>query len=183
MLSAETARGNYPVETVEIMSKICKEAENSIAYFQLFEEMRMLTFRDTIVAETIACSAVNASLEKYIKAIIVLTTSGETARLVAKFRPQVPIIVVSRSLQTTRQIHLHRGCYPMNYTDNESLLKRSELAMNSAEWQADVDKRISWAMQEGKKMGLLTENSSVVVIQGFKGGIGNTNAMRIVKVE
>ncbi|RKP21774.1 pyruvate kinase [Rozella allomycis CSF55] len=171
MLSAETARGTYPVETVQMMHKIVIEAESTISYVPLFEELRNLSFQSSGPTETIACAAVNASLEDYIEAIIVLTTTGESARFVAKFRPAVPIITVTRSEFVARQIHLSRGCYPLYYEEKKI-----------SSWQDDVDARISYAVTQGKKMGLLKPNSHVVVIQGHQGGHGNTNTMKVIQV-
>jgi pyruvate kinase len=115
---------------------------------------------------------VNASLEDYIEAIIVLTKSGETAGYVAKYRPQVPIITVTRSLHVARSIHLHRGCYPLHYDQPAS-----------ENWQEDVDGRIQFAIKHGKAMGLLKGTGSVVAIQGWKGGAGNSNTLRILPID
>ena len=173
MLSAETASGNYPVEAVRTMASICQEAEGSIAYLPLFEELRALIGCSENVTETVACCAVNAALETYIQAIIVLTTTGTTARQLAKFRPQVPIITVTREPRTARQIHLHRGCFSLVYHGVDG---------RAAEWQEDVDERFEWAISEAKKMGLLKTGDHVVLIQGVKAGQGHTNALRILPV-
>ncbi|PJF16796.1 Pyruvate kinase [Paramicrosporidium saccamoebae] len=174
MLSAETASGNYPVETVRTMASICAEAESTIAYLPLFEELRALIGCAENVTETIACSAVNAASETYVQAIIVLTTTGGTARQVAKFRPQVPIITVTREDLTARQIHLHRGCYPLVW-------KESHDPQN--EWQGDVDGRFRWAISEAKRINLLKTGDHVVLIQGARAGHGHTNTLRILQVE
>lgn len=178
MLSAETARGAYPVEAVEIMHKICLEAESSIAYTPLYEELRSMVFQDPGVGETIACSAVNAALQSYIHGIIVLTISGKTAKQVARFRPKVPIVTVTRTDAVARQIHLWRGCYPLIYPESQ----KGEVVGDVEKWQDDVDSRIFWAMEESKKMGLLQAGHNIVAIQGWKGGVGNTNTLRILQV-
>lgn len=174
MLSAETASGNYPVEAVSTMASICDEAESSIAYLPLFEELRALIGCAGSVTETVACSAVNAALETYIQAIIVLTTTGNTARHISKFRPQVPIITVTREARTARQIHLHRGCYPLVYGEQQD---------PRGEWQDDVDSRFNWAISEAKRMGLLKNGDHVVLIQGARAGHGHTNTMRVLPVQ
>lgn len=173
MLSAETASGNYPVETIQTMASICQEAESSIAYLPLFEELRGLIGCCESVTETVACAAVNAALETYIQAVIVLTTTGTTARQLAKFRPQVPIITVTREARTARQIHLHRGCISFVYKGSDG---------RAADWQEDVDERFEWAIGEAKKMGLLTKGDHVILIQGAKAGHGHTNTLRILPV-
>lgn len=112
MLSGETAKGSYPVESVSTMHETCILAENVICYPALFNQIRQLTPLPTDTPETVASAAVSAALEQNAGAILVLTTSGNSARLVSKYRPQVPIIVVTRNPRTARQIHLHRGCFP-----------------------------------------------------------------------
>lgn len=172
MLSAETARGLYPTECVSMMSRIVREAESTIAYLPLFEELKVLiSSSEGNVTQTVATSAVNASLEPHIWAIICLTGSGDTARQVAKFRPQVPILAITRVPHVARQLHLHRGCYPMIYEHPQL-----------ADWQTDVEERIKWAMSEGKRMGLLRTGQHVVIIQGNRAGSGFSNTLRIIAV-
>lgn len=177
MLSAETARGCYPVETVQIMSKLCQEAESTIAYLPLFEEIRAHCKNSASVTDTVSSSAVNASLEPYIRAIIVLTTTGESAFRVAKFRPQVPIITVTRNEQLSRKIHLHRGCYPLHYPHPKPYAGEDEVC-----FQADVETRLKWAMDQGKSRGWLAPGDTVICIQGSQGGHGFTNTLRILPV-
>lgn len=74
MLSGETAKGNYPKESVTIMHETCLLAEVAIPYISLFSEMRQLTPRPVMTTETCAMAAVSASLEQNAGAILVLTT-------------------------------------------------------------------------------------------------------------
>ncbi|KAG0296520.1 Pyruvate kinase, partial [Dissophora globulifera] len=105
-------------------------------------------------------------------AIIVLTTSGLTARLLSKYRPKCPIIVLTRNEATARQVHLHRGCYPYFYEHERE-----------PDWQDDVDARLKYGMRKGIEEGLLKRGDVVVMIQGWKGGLGNTNTMRVLHAE
>lgn len=164
MLSGETAKGTYPIESgmckgsggifeslhcfaVLMMSETCMLAEAAICYPPLHASLRGLQPRPTQTAETVAISAVAAADEQEASAIIVLSTSGNTARLISKYRPRVPIItgerhlsfvtfpvsfcdVVTRNQQTTRQIHLHRGCYPFWYSEPRGIQEH--------QWQTDV---------------------------------------------
>ena len=186
MLSAETARGAYPVRTVEMMAKICLEAESTIAYLPLYEEIRKISNTEYNLTQSIAACGVNASLEPFIHAIIALTTTGDTARRLAKFRPQVPILTVTRSEQTARQIHLHRGCYPLLYPYPPQVLGGSMATSTSLidedSWQLDVQRRIEWSMEEAKRLDILKPGQHVVVIQGLRAGSGFSNTMRIVRV-
>lgn len=185
MLSAETASGDYPIQAVEMMSKICLEAEGNIAYGAGFEELKSVIGCSSSVTEAIACSAVNASQPPdYVRAIIILSTTGDSARQVAKYRPHVPIITVTRDSQTSRQIHLHRSCYPFYYGSDEpaSPSLSDAGAGGSIEWQMDVDRRFQWAMDKGKDIGMLESGDVVILIQGMKGGHGFTNNMRMITV-
>lgn len=74
MLSGETAKGSYPLESVRLMAETVLLAEQTIFYPNLFNEIRLLTPRPTATTETVCCAAVSASLEQDAKAIIVITT-------------------------------------------------------------------------------------------------------------
>ncbi|KAF9289498.1 Pyruvate kinase [Linnemannia elongata] len=169
MLSGETAKGSYPLEAVETMAETCVLAESAICYPPLFNELRQLQKRPTETTETVASSAVSAAHEQNAGAIVVLSTSGDTARLVSKYRPQTNIIIVTRKESTARAIHLSRGCYPFIYKEPKV-----------ADWQEDVDNRLRWGMDQAIAEGLLKSGQSVIVIQGFRSGHGNSNTMRIV---
>ncbi|KAI8355237.1 pyruvate kinase [Mortierella sp. GBAus27b] len=169
MLSGETAKGSYPIEAVRTMDETCVLAESAICYPPLFNELRMLQKRPTETTETVASSAVSAAHEQDAGAIVVLSTSGDTARMVSKYRPQANIIIVTRKESTARAIHLSRGCYPFIYKEPKD-----------ADWQEDVDRRLRWGMDQAIETGLLKAGQSVIVIQGFRSGYGNTNTMRIV---
>ncbi|KAI9276537.1 pyruvate kinase [Sporodiniella umbellata] len=189
MLSGETAKGTFPVESVHTMHQTCLLAEAVLCYPRLFNEIRSLVALPTGTTETIACAAVNAAQEQGAKAIIVLTTSGKSARLISKYRPSVPIVVVTRNSQTARQVHLHRGCFPFCYpkasSKEASALSASYSTdylehLNLSPWQDDVDNRIKWGMEQAIKYGLIGHKESIVVVQGWRGGLGNTNTLRII---
>jgi len=171
MLSGETAKGAYPIETVRMMHNICLEAEAAIQYGPFFADLREITPKPLSTAETVACSAVNAALEQSAAAIIVLTTTGDTARLISKYRPPCPIITVTRSANTARNCHLWRGCFPIHCTDGDATKEN---------WQDDVDNRINIAVEACKHRGFLTSGDSIIAIQGWRGGVGFTNTLRVL---
>jgi len=102
MLSGETAKGNYPKEAVTIMHETCLLAEVAIPYVNAFDELRRLAPIPVPTTESCAMAAVSTSLEQNAGAILVLSTSGNTARLISKYRPVCPIIMVSRNSRATR---------------------------------------------------------------------------------
>ena len=75
-----------------MMAETCYLAESAIAYGSLYDELRATTSMPTETSETIALAAVAAAQEQSASAILVLSTSGNTARLISKYRPNVPII-------------------------------------------------------------------------------------------
>jgi pyruvate kinase len=200
MLSGETAKGEYPLEAVSMMHAICLEAEaamyskvlfvirflsnhysirvlfNFILFYlnfqNVFIELSLKTPSPTDMTTTIAIAAVNASMKSMAAAIVVITTTGRTAHAVSQYRPRCPIIAVSRSTQTTRQAHLFRGILPLHYDENRL-----------DDWIQDIDVRIKYAIDFGKKKGFLKVGDSVIVITGWRQGAGATNTMRVIYVE
>jgi pyruvate kinase len=112
MLSAETASGKYPVETVSMMARIIEDAEANIAEFPRPAPQEKLK-----VAETVAELVCHASRELHMKLIAVFTHSGFTARLVSRYRPMVPIVAFSPEADTRRRMALIWGVCPRNIPD------------------------------------------------------------------
>ena len=101
MLSGETAAGNFPVEAVKVMVKICREAESSLDYFTLFKAVMKSSPIPMTPLESLASSAVRTAHKVRAALIVVLTRGGSTARLVSKYRPSVPILTVAVPVLTT----------------------------------------------------------------------------------
>lgn len=170
MLSGETAKGNYPFEAVSMMHHTAIIAEKAIAYFPLHNEIRSLAIKPTPTSETCAIAAVSASYEQDCKAIVVLSTSGLSARLVSKYKPDVPILMVTRNRNSARYCHLYRGVYPFVFEQEKS-----------ENWQEDVENRLRWAVHEAVELGMVTKGDSIVTVQGWTRGSGHSNTVRIVQ--
>ena len=112
MLSAETATGKYPVESVSMMARIVEEAESSVSEFPRPAQQEQLKVPGT-VAELVC----HGSRELHIKVIAVFTHSGFTARLISRYRPLVPIVAFSPEQETRRRLGLIWGVYPRNIQD------------------------------------------------------------------
>jgi pyruvate kinase len=106
MLSAETASGAYPLESVQMMDRIIREAEANNAHIL---RPKPAQFN---IAETASELICHASEELQMKVIAVFTESGFTARLVSKHRPLRPIIAFSTIQETRRQLSLYWGVVP-----------------------------------------------------------------------
>lgn len=116
MLSGETAKGDYPLQCVLTMANICKEAEAAVWHKQLFIDLSTSIKGPVDAGHTVAIATVEAAINCRAAAIVVITTSGKSAHLIAKYRPPCPIIAVTRNAQIARQCHLHRGVLPIHYT-------------------------------------------------------------------
>jgi pyruvate kinase len=101
MLSGETANGLYPDTAVAVMSRICQEAEASLDYAAIFKEIMKSVPLPMSPLESLASSAVRTANKVRATLIIVLTRGGTTAKLVAKYRPYVPILSVAVPVLTT----------------------------------------------------------------------------------
>ena len=103
MLSEETAAGDYPLEAVKIMAQVAEETEKILEPRQLFAGLKRT------VPEAISRSAISLARDLQVKAFLIPTTSGSTARLIARYRPQQPIIAVSPDPQTVKMLCLVWG--------------------------------------------------------------------------
>lgn len=173
MLSGETAKGQYPVEAVTMMASICREAEAATNYTSNFRQQRQSdtsiakTFIIPSTGEAIASAAVVACLDIRAKLVVVLTESGNTARLVAKYRPHTHVFTITPSAQTARQCLVSFGLFP--------LLVSSMIGSDSL-----VDR----AIETAKRMGVCKSGDLVVVACGqHEGRSGSTNAIRVITVD
>jgi len=171
MLSGETAKGSYPLQAVDTMHKIAREAESAVYHVQLSRELRQLTIRPCDVTQAVAMAAVDAADNSKACAIITATESGRTAKLLSAYRPRAMIIAVTRCAQVSRQLHLHRGVYPV--------LAPGE---RKAKWEEDAQACINAAFRAGLEGGILTPGRLAVLVTGSAGGSGHTNTVRVIVV-
>lgn len=171
MLSGETANGEFPLAAVAMMRDTCLEAESMLDYDYLGDKIRHDTLaRDgfLVPAESIASSAVKTAYDVKAKALVVLTTSGVTARFVAKYRPEMPILVL------TAMGHVSRQC--------QGYLKNCESAMLGS--MLGTDAILTKAQDMTKRKGWTRPGDKIVCVYGLKEGFtGTTNMMRVITVE
>jgi pyruvate kinase len=107
MLSEETAVGQHPVEAVRVMDRIARATEPDLPYGSwLFTRTDQET---SDIADSVAQSAVGAVYRLGLKALVVPTTSGRTARLVSAHRPNVPVLAISPRIETVRRLSVLFG--------------------------------------------------------------------------
>ncbi len=164
MLSAETASGKYPVETVESMSRICIEAERS-AEVTLDREFLDRIF--TRIDQSIAMAAIWTAHHLKVKAIAALTQSGSTALWMSRLNCGVPIYALTPDAESIGRMALYRDVYPFlmkqQHTDRDLLLAEAE--------QLLIDRGV---VQNGDLIAL--------TIGEPIGCAGGTNTLKIVRV-
>ncbi|MHC1695831.1 MAG: pyruvate kinase [Eubacteriales bacterium] len=111
MLSGETAVGLYPIEVVKTMSRIAMRAENDIDYIKRLEEYHSASKTD--VTSAISHATCTTAHDLGASAIIAITKSGKTARMISRFRPETPIIAGSPDEKTCRQLSMAWGVTPV----------------------------------------------------------------------
>ncbi len=110
MLSAETASGKYPVETVETMAQVCLEAEKSD---EAKLESSFLDTTFTRIDQSVAMAALFTAYHLKVKAIAALTQSGSTALWMSRHNPGCPIFALTPEIATQRKMALYRNVRPV----------------------------------------------------------------------
>ena len=161
MLSGETAAGAYPIEAVRTMAKIAETTEMNINYAKRFHN-REEDCGDN-VTNAISHAACTTALDLKAKAILTVTKTGGTAKLLSKFRPNRPIISCTTSERTWRQLNLSWGVIP--------LMSRE---------MTTTDELFQHAVDCATEAGLLETGDLVVITAGVPVGIsGTTNLLKV----
>ena len=162
MTSAETAAGLYPAEAVHTFTKIADAIEPMIDYKTRLADGIASSNRN--MSDSIAISAAETALAMDIKAIVAFTQSGLTAKRLAKFRPEAPIIAVTFDEKVQRSLLPVFGVQPV-VTDVQNTQ------------QNDVQLARNIALKNG-----LHHGDNIIVVAGYPVGAGSTNMMKIVTV-
>ncbi|OFI07486.1 pyruvate kinase [Clostridium acetireducens DSM 10703] len=130
MLSGETANGKYPVEAAKTMSKIAETVEQNLDYEAIFNKKRELHIQN--VPNAISVATCTTASELNASAIITATQSGNTARMVSKYRPKCPIIAVTPKENVARKLALNWGVFPLLTTQKDSTDELIDTSVNIA---------------------------------------------------
>ncbi|CAG5102630.1 Oidioi.mRNA.OKI2018_I69.chr1.g391.t1.cds [Oikopleura dioica] len=155
MLSGETAKGEYPVEAVQMMARIARDAESAIFTEQTFADIKANTGVSKEWTEVIGSSVVEAANKCNAAAIVVLTRTGDSAQRISKYRPACPILAVSRFEQTARQCYLHRGVHPLLYTEPVQ-----------SKWEDDIEARVQFAFKSALDRGFVKKDQLALIVTG-----------------
>jgi pyruvate kinase len=163
MLSAETATGQYPREAVSMMSRIVIEAESNMGDFIPLRRRR--DHKGLSVAETICESIAHSAEDLPMGAIAVFTETGNTARMISKYRPKVAIYAFTPMASVVQRANLYWGVHPV----------RCRPALSA-------EKMVTTAEQELLRRGLLKAGDVLGVVAGTRQSSGSTNFMRLHSV-
>lgn len=167
MLSGETAAGKYPLEAVQNMDKICRNIEaKAITIYQTLEFVQP-EWREKQVIESLSYSCVTIGQAVEAKVIATITHSGTTARRIAKFRPGVPVIAFTESVEVRRQLTLVWGVTSVQL--NEIF---------------DTDVSVKRMEEYLEKAGLVRKGDRVVIATGIPiAKRGSTNMIKVSTIE
>lgn len=164
MLSAETAVGSFPVETVKTMVRILNQAEKDMIDDNIDEIHYRYSHHD--ISDAVGHAACQAAEELNVKAIIAVTQSGYTAEKISKYKPAMPVLAATPSRKTYYQQALTRGIYPM-------------LTSATEQWKILMEESI----EQAKAGGFVDRGNQIVICAGMPlQGTGKTNLMRIEEV-
>lgn len=158
MLSGETAFGKYPVQSCRTMTDIIRKTEKSP-----YDDLAQVPLRKGAAdEEALARAAWALALEVRASMILATTITGKTARMITRFRPQVPILVTCESAEVERQLVLLWGVVPFILPAYPT-----------------IDALIEAAVRYVKKAGLVSQGEKIIVISGQPVGRGGTNLVKV----
>jgi len=164
MLSAESAAGKYPCEAVEMMDRIATSVEQDPVYPARihFTETRL----EPTTADALAGSARQIAHTVSARAMICYTSSGSTARRIARERPPVPILAMSASMATARRLGLLWGAHAVHTRDVSSF-----------------EEMVAKARRMVQRHGMAEGGERVVIMAGVPfGTAGSTNVLHVVRL-
>ena len=163
MLSGESANGDYPVESVATMARIDVKAENNLDLFGT----ETFNFDKSDVTETIGSAVAQAAKDLDIKVIVAATSSGYTARMISKYRPNADILALTFDERTERGLMINWGVQP--YVVDKP---------------ADTDEMFALAAKKAVELGFAKKGDKIIVVAGVPMGTpGATNLMRVETIK
>ncbi|MGR3913944.1 MAG: pyruvate kinase [Gammaproteobacteria bacterium] len=164
MLSGETAAGSRPVEAVRTMVDLALEAETGLRQYGYLQQIHPSPSNE--VTEAVAQAAITMANHLNAAAILALTETGLTSRLICKYRPESPILAVTSSKRVVRQLAMNWGVLAVQYDGGGS----------------DEDK-VQFAMARAAKLGYVRRGDLVILTAGSSHQAGSTNVIRVLTAE
>ena len=161
MLSGETAAGKYPVEALHTMIKIAERAEEDIDYTKRFYERGNIQNPD--ITSAISHATCTTAIDLGAAAIVTVTKSGKTARMISKYRPKCPIIGCSPVEKVCRQLNLSWGVQPLLIAEENN-----------------TDDLFEHSVEAAKRNHYIKDGEIVVITAGVPLGVaGTTNLIKV----
>ncbi|MBE5924380.1 MAG: pyruvate kinase [Lachnospiraceae bacterium] len=161
MLSGETAAGLYPVEALKTMVRIAERTESDIDLVKRFNNRGSLVNPD--ITNAIAHATCTTAMDLNASAIVTVTKSGKTARMISKYRPVCPIIGCTPYENVWRQLNLSWGVMPL-----------------MVEEKTNTDELFEHAIEEAEKAGYVKQGQITVITAGVPLGVsGTTNLIKV----
>ena len=159
MLSGESAMGKYPVEAVATMAKIAERTEQVIDFQQRFHST---TFQIHNITDAISHATCGMAIDIHTKAIVACSLSGNTVRMVSRFRPPMDIVGITTNEKTWRKLALSWGVTPLMCEELPS-----------------TDVLFYTAKKLAKSVIDLKPGDRIVITGGVTGASGNTNLIKV----
>ncbi|MFT4561164.1 MAG: pyruvate kinase [Gammaproteobacteria bacterium] len=164
MLSGETAAGAYPVEAVRTLAELAREAEIGLQEFGHLQ--KILPHPSDRVTDAVAHASITMADNLKAAAIVALTETGFTSRLISKYRPGCPILAISSSQRVVRRLAMNWGVTAIQYTGDG----------------ADDD-RLEFAMRAARESGYARSGDIVIATTGSNSRAGSTDLIRVLTLE
>lgn len=161
-LSAETATGRHPVESVEVVDQIARETE---PWMNASEELHIGATSGPHITMAVVRAAAGMAADPRFRALVVFTLSGRTARLLAGYLPAAPILALTPNRATWRALSLQRGVVPVHM-----------------DFPVTSDQIVLAGEQELVRRGLLAPGDEAIVVAGFLRLPGVANMVKVVRV-
>ena len=164
MLSGETASGKYPLEAVRTMADTVLAAEQAINYWGRFQKMGFSKRAERPISDAISHSCCTTALDLEAKAILVATQSGNSARVISRFRPGCTIAAFTTTERVRRQLAITWGVHPFLFGSVDS-----------------TDRLLSLCVECARKEEVVSAEDTVVITAGVP--IGQSGTTNLIKAQ
>ena len=164
MLSGETAAGKRPVESVETMARLALEAESGLKDYGYLQQIEPNPSNE--VTEAVAQAAITMANHLNAAAIIALTETGFTSRLISKYRPESPIFAVTTSPKVVQSLSMNWGVMAMLYDGD-----------------GDDEDKIDFTIRKARGLGYVKSGDLLILTAGNLRQSGSTDLIRVLHVD
>jgi pyruvate kinase len=164
MLSGETAVGAHPVEAVRTMATLALQAEASLSQYGHLQQV--VSDPGNKVSEAVSQAAIGMAHHLHAAAILTLTESGFTSRMISKYRPPCPILAVTESAHVERRLCMNWGVTALRY-----------------EGERGDEGKLAFGIQRARELGYVEAGDVVVATAGMSKQVGSTDMIRVLTVD